>query len=62
MIGIIGALDVEKNELKEKLKNVKIETISCIDFFSGNFNEKNVVVAKCGVGKVFASMCAEIMI
>lgn len=62
MIGIIGALDVETNELKEKLTNVKIETISGIDFFSGSFNEKNVVVAKCGVGKVFASMCAEIMI
>ncbi len=62
MIGIIGAMDSEVNELKANIRDVKIETFSGIEFYSGRINDKNVVVAKCGIGKVYAAVCAEIMI
>ena len=34
-IGIIGAMSIEVEALKEKLENAQTETVSGIDFFSG---------------------------
>lgn len=62
MIGIIGAMDVEVKHLKNRLTGSETRTVSGIEFFSGTLCGKKVVVAKCGVGKVFAAICAEIMI
>lgn len=62
MIGIIGAMDIEVENIKSLLTDIATETVSGIDFVSGKFDEKDVVVAKCGVGKVFAALCAEAMI
>lgn len=62
MIGIIGAMDVEVENLKAQIENKKIETVSGVEFVSGRIFGKEVVVAKCGIGKVFASICAEAMI
>lgn len=62
MIGIIGAMDVEVENLKAKIENKKIEAFSGIEFVSGKIFDKDVVIAKCGIGKVFASICAEAMI
>lgn len=62
MIGIIGAMDVEVENLKAQIENKKIETVSGVEFVSGRIFDKDVVVAKCGIGKVFASICAEAMI
>ncbi len=62
MIGIIGAMEIEVNALKSRLYNAKKEKISGIEFVSGKLYEKDVVVASCGVGKVFAAVAAEAMI
>lgn len=62
MIGIIGAMDVEVENLKNKIEDKKIDVISGIEFVSGKIEGKEVVVAKCGIGKVFAAICAEAMI
>ncbi len=62
MIGIIGAMGIEVRALSELLENKKSETISGIEFLSGTIFGKDVVLAVCGVGKVFAAMCAEAMI
>ena len=62
MIGIIGALTIETEELISMLTEKKIETISGMDFIRGFIFDKEVVVAKCGVGKVFAGICAQTMI
>jgi len=62
MIGIIGAMDIEVEKIKGFLTDVSEEKISGINFVSGKFENKDVVVAKCGVGKVFAGLCAEAMI
>ena len=61
-IGIIGAMDAEVNGLIEKLESHKIDTVGGIEFHTGKLFYKNVVIARCGVGKVFAAMCAEAMI
>lgn len=61
-IGIIGAMAVEVESLKSKIKNADRETVSGIEFVSGELCGKQVVVAQCGIGKVFAAICAEAMI
>lgn len=62
MIGIIGAMEIEVANIKARLENISEEQISGVTFVTGNFCGKDVVVAKCGVGKVFAALCAEAMI
>jgi adenosylhomocysteine nucleosidase len=62
MIGIIGAMKVEMEDLKAMLSDPQTETVSGIDFTSGKLGETPVVLAVCGVGKVFAALCAQTMI
>lgn len=61
-IGIIGAMDEEIDAYKKHLTNVKKERWKIFTFYKGKFNGKNVVIVKCGVGKVFASMICQILI
>lgn len=61
-IGIIGAMDVEVNDLVALLNDKKSETVSGITYYTGELMGKSVVIAKCGIGKVFAATCAEAMI
>lgn len=61
-VGIIAAMKVEADGIKAKIENAKCETVSGIEFVYGKLGEKNVVVAQCGVGKVFAALCTEAMI
>ena len=61
-IGIIGALDDEVREIISRLTDRKTERVGNIEFNLGKLYGKSVVIAKCGVGKVFAAICAEAMI
>ena len=62
MIGIIGAMSVEVEGLKARLTDAKSEVICGAEYVSGKLCGKDVVVAQCGVGKVFAAVCANTMI
>ena len=62
MIGIIGAMSVEVEGLKARMKDAKSEIICGAEYVSGKLCGKDVVVAQCGVGKVFAAVCANTMI
>lgn len=62
MIGIIAAMDVEMKSLRSFMTDTKTETVSGITFVSGTLEGKLVVTAVCGIGKVFAAMCAQTMI
>ncbi len=61
-IGIIGAMIEEVEGLIAKLDKHECECAAGIEFHTGELFSKPVVIAKCGVGKVFASMCATAMI
>lgn len=52
MLGIIGAMDVEVNGLKEAMENPQVKRIAGMDFYQGSIADKEVVVVKCGIGKV----------
>lgn len=60
--GIIGAMKVETESLKSKIENASRETVSGVEFVRGRLCGKEVVVAQCGIGKVFAALCAQTMI
>ncbi len=62
MIGIIGAMDMEVAQLRERMQNPVSETVSGIEFIRGTLEGQPAVVARCGVGKVFAALCAQTMI
>ena len=62
LIGIIGAMEIEVNVLKNLMDEAKIEVVSSIEFYRGKINGTDTVVAVAGVGKVNAAVCAEAMI
>lgn len=61
-IGIIGAMQMEIDNLKESLENSKTENVSGVEFVNGTVAGVEVVAAVCGIGKVFAAICTEAMI
>ena len=61
-IGVIGAMQMEIDNLKESLQDPKTEEYSGVEFVCGKLEGKDIVAAKCGVGKVFAAICAQTMI
>lgn len=62
MIGIIAAMNVEMDSLRSYMKDTVEETVGGIRFVRGTLEGKEVVTAVCGIGKVFAAMCAQTMI
>ena len=62
MIGIICAMDVELEKILAMMSEDVTETVSRITFHKGKIGAREVVCAVCGVGKVFAGMCAQTMI
>jgi len=62
MIGIIGAMTVEIEGLVAAMENKRKKTVGGMVFYRGILHGKDVVIVKCGVGKVNAAMCAQAMI
>lgn len=62
MLGIIGAMSVEVEKLKDKMENVKIINIGTMEFAQGTLFGEEAVVAVSGIGKVNAALCAHTMI
>lgn len=61
MLGIIGAMDIEVDGLKSKMDIPQIQAIAGMDFYKGKICGKDVVVVKCGIGKVNAAVCTQIL-
>ena len=62
MIGIIGAMELEIQGLRARLDQPETSVISGVRFDTGSIHGVPVVLAVCGVGKVFAALCAQTMI
>ena len=60
-LGIIGAMSVEVALLKEKMENMTVSTHAGMEFCEGKLEGLETVVVQCGVGKVNAAMCAQIL-
>ena len=60
-LGIIGAMDVEVAELKENMKNLTVHNRTGMTFYEGVLEGLDAVVVQCGVGKVNAAMCTQIL-
>ncbi|MCD8036478.1 MAG: 5'-methylthioadenosine/adenosylhomocysteine nucleosidase [Clostridiales bacterium] len=61
-IGIIGAMDEELVLIKADMNIEKTVEKAKTTFFVGTIGDKNVVVVRCGIGKVNAAMCTQILI
>ncbi|MBR5295652.1 MAG: 5'-methylthioadenosine/adenosylhomocysteine nucleosidase [Clostridia bacterium] len=61
-VGIICAMETEAKHLLSALSDKREEKICGMTFYLGKIGEKEVVLVVCGIGKVFAAMCAQTMI
>lgn len=61
-IGIIGAMEIEVNALKEQMNMTKVQTIASMNFYEGTYHQKPVVIVRSGIGKVNAAVCTQILI
>ena len=60
-LGIIGAMDVEVQTLKEQMADLTVTEIAGSAFFAGKLQGLPVVVVQCGVGKVNAAACTQLL-
>lgn len=61
-IGIIGAMDEEISFLRNEMEVKEIKTIAYMNFYIGIIENKEVVLVRCGIGKVNAAICTQILI
>lgn len=60
-IGIIGAMELEVEALKEQMDVKNIVEKASMKFYAGTLRGKDVVIVQCGIGKVNAGICVQIL-
>ena len=60
-LGIIGAMRVEVETLRDHMEQPSEMTRAGMTFYEGKLEGLDVVVVQCGVGKVNAAMCTQIL-
>ena len=60
-IGIIGAMELEVAQLKLKMQEKQVIERAGMKFHEGVLNGKEVVIVQCGIGKVNAGICVQIL-
>ena len=58
-LGIIGAMDLEVDALKEKMTDVTVTARAGMEFYEGLLCGTKAVVVRCGIGKVNAALCVQ---
>ena len=61
-LGIIGAMDVEVATLRENMMDKTVRVVAGSAYCEGKLDGLDVVVVQCGVGKVNAALCAQVLI
>ncbi|MDO5383037.1 MAG: 5'-methylthioadenosine/adenosylhomocysteine nucleosidase [Eubacteriales bacterium] len=61
MIGIIGAMDEEVDQIVAAMQVEREEAKAMMTFKAGTLNGKDVVVVRSGIGKVNAAACTQIL-
>lgn len=62
MIGIIGAMDSEVEVLFSHMSAKEKINLNNLTFYKGKLFDKEVVIVKCGIGKVNAALCTQLLI
>ena len=60
-LGIIGAMAIEVETLKSKMQSLTVVSKAGMEFYEGLLENLPCVVVQCGVGKVNAAMCVQIL-
>ncbi len=60
-LGIIGAMQIEVDALKENMKHKTVTCQTGMEFCEGILEGLPTVVVQCGVGKVNAALCVQIL-
>lgn len=60
-LGIIGAMELEVAALKSFMEVKNVVKKAGMDFYEGTLENKSVVVVQCGIGKVNAGLCVQIL-
>lgn len=61
-IGVIGAMDSELAALIAALTQPAQETVQGLVFHTGRLGTREVVLVRCGIGKVSAARCTQVLI
>lgn len=61
-IGIIGAMDEEVDILVNLMEVNEVIEKASLKFYKGKLENKDVVIVRCGIGKVNSALCAQILI
>lgn len=62
MIGIIGAMDEEVQQIVEVMEVKKVENKASMTFNMGTLAGRDVVIVRSGIGKVNAAVCTQILV
>ena len=60
-LGIIGAMSVEIELLKSHMGDMRTQDYAGMTFYEGTLEKLPVVVVVCGVGKVNAALCVQVL-
>lgn len=60
-VGIIGAMELEVEELQGKMEITRREKKASMEFLEGTLNGTDVVIVRSGIGKVNAALCTQIL-
>lgn len=60
-LGIIGAMEQEVETLLAQMENKSSATVAGSTFYEGKLAGLDVVVVQCGIGKVNAALCVQIL-
>lgn len=62
MLGFICALDIEVEGIVQLMEHKEEKIAAKTTFYKGEISGREVVCCECGIGKVNAAMCAQLMI
>jgi len=60
-VGIIGAMELEVSALKGQIKGFSVTKKAGMEFYEGRIGGVDAVVVRCGIGKVNAALCVQIL-
>ena len=60
-VGVIGAMELEVSALKRQTEGISVKKKAGMEFCEGTIGGTDVVVVRCGIGKVNAALCVQIL-